>query len=191
MNEKDIVNLIREDEWMMEILKTTKKLDLPGWWIGAGFIRSKVWDHLHGFKQRTPISDIDVIYFDKGDFTDIEASAETTDKEIKYENLLKEIMPGVNWSVTNQARMHLFHNHPPYKSASEGLSHWIETATCIGIKIDENNKLILTAPHGIRDLVNLVLRPTPNTGESIERFDERVASKKWLTKWPKLKILRG
>lgn len=188
MNEDDIITLIKKDDWMMDILKTVQKLNLPDWWIGAGFIRSKVWDNLHGYKTRTPIPDIDVIYFDKNDFSKTEAAMDTTNKEIEYEKLLDKILPGVKWSVTNQARMHLFHNHKPYKSSEEGLSFWVETATCIGVKIDKENDLVLIAPHGIHDLVNLILHPTPNTGERIQKFNERISSKKWLTKWPKLKV---
>ena len=174
---------------MMGVLKAARKLDFPDWWIGAGFIRSKVWDNLHNYKVRTPIPDVDVIYFDKTDFSNEEAVAETTKKETEYENLLNEIMPGVEWSVTNQARMHLFHNHNPYKSSEEGLSYWVETATCVGVKLNDKDNLILIAPHGINDLVNLILRPTINTSENIKKFNERISGKKWLTKWPKLKVV--
>jgi len=189
VNENDIINLIKKDVWMMGVLKAARKLDFPDWWIGAGFIRSKVWDNLHNYKVRTPIPDVDVIYFDKTDFSNEEAVAETTKKETEYENLLNEIMPGVEWSVTNQARMHLFHNHNPYKSSEEGLSYWVETATCVGVKLNDKDNLILIAPHGINDLVNLILRPTINTSENIKKFNERISGKKWLTKWPKLKVV--
>ncbi len=71
-NEKDIIQLIKEDEWMMDILRAVKSLDLPDWWVCAGFVRSKIWDTLHGFKERTPISDIDVIYFDDTNIEELE-----------------------------------------------------------------------------------------------------------------------
>lgn len=186
MDEKDILSLIQKDRWMMEILKSVKRLNLPDWWIGAGFVRSKVWDFLHDHKVRTPIPDIDVIYFDKSDFSAEESLSETTKKEVEYEKQLREIMPGVDWSVTNQARMHLFHDDKPYKSSEEGLRHWVETATCIGVKLDEKDKLILTAPHGIYDLVNLIFRPTTTSYKNTKRFEERIKNKKWLSKWPKL-----
>jgi hypothetical protein len=189
MNKKDIITLINKDEWMMDVLKAARKLNFPNWWIGAGFIRSKVWDNLHNYKVRTPIPDVDVIYFDKTDFSSEEAVAETTKKETEYENLLNKIMPGVEWSVTNQARMHLFHNHEAYKTSEEGLSHWVETATCIGVKLNDKDNLILIAPHGINDLVNLILRPTINTSENIKKFNERISGKKWLAKWPRLKVV--
>lgn len=56
----------------MDILKTAKTLNLPEWWVCAGFVRSKIWDVLHGFIDRTPIPDVDVIYFDKGNIDEKE-----------------------------------------------------------------------------------------------------------------------
>src|SRR5579872_4590379 len=109
MTEEDILQIIQQDSWMMEILETVKKLSLPDWWIGAGFVRSKVWDTLHEYKTRTPIPDIDVIYFDSDDFSTKETKLFTTKEEKKYEKLLKKQHPHLNWSVTNQARMHHFH----------------------------------------------------------------------------------
>ncbi|HHP0981978.1 TPA: nucleotidyltransferase family protein, partial [Bacillus anthracis] len=47
--EQDIVRLIENDEWMMNVLQIAKSLELPDWWICAGFIRSKIWDTLHNY----------------------------------------------------------------------------------------------------------------------------------------------
>lgn len=189
MEEKDIISLIEQDAWMLNILQTAKKLQLPDWWIGAGFVRGKVWDHLHGYKNKTPLPDIDVIYFDVDDFTKEEMRQETTKSETNFEELLRNHIPDIQWSVTNQARMHVFHNHLPYKNSEEALSRWVETATCIGARLDENNQVILIAPHGIDDLVNLVLRPTPGVYDDTKRFYERISKKDWLNKWPKLQII--
>ncbi len=35
-NEMDILNLIKEDKWMMDILEAASTLNLPDWWICAG-----------------------------------------------------------------------------------------------------------------------------------------------------------
>jgi len=189
MTETDIINLIEKDSWMIEVLKTAKTLQLPDWWIGAGFVRSKVWDHLHHYSSPTALPDVDVIYFDKNDFSTGEADKETTSSEIKYEQKLKKILPEVSWSVTNQARMHLFHHHPPYQNSTQALSKWTETATCIAVSLDSHNRLILTCPHGISDLVNLILRPVPDSYHDLNFFHQRITQKKWLEKWPKLKVV--
>lgn len=37
-----LINIIESDIDMMKILKTVALLDLPNWWISAGFIRNKI-----------------------------------------------------------------------------------------------------------------------------------------------------
>ena len=192
MKKEDILQLIQKDQWMMQVLETVSSLGLPDWRIGAGFVRSKVWDYLHGLKIRTPLPDIDVIYFDKNDFSSGESGSFSTKAETKYQKKLSRLFPSVKWSVTNQARMHIFHKRKPYKSSEEGLSDWSETVTCIGVKI-KRGKPVLVAPYGIGDLVNLVLRPIPNYQEKYKHdpdaFKRRMTEKKWLKKWPRLKVV--
>lgn len=137
-SEKDIIKLIREDDWMMSILTTAKSLNLPDWWICAGFVRSKIWDTLHGYSKRTPISDIDVIYFDNRNIGESE--------EKRIEQKLNAIHPNEPWSVKNEARMHLANTIPPYLSSVDAISKFPETATALGVKLDEHNNLILV-PH--------------------------------------------
>lgn len=164
---------------MMEILRTVKGLNLPDWWIGAGFIRSKVWDILHDYTNRTPIPDIDVIYLNRN---------EPIQEELSYESKLKILRPDINWSVKNQAKMHVRHNDKPYKTSSQALAQWVETATCIGCRLTKNNKVIITAPQGIKDLVGFILRPI-HPSKNLNLFYERIKKKKWLEKWPKLKVV--
>lgn len=189
MNTEDIIELIKNDPWMMDLLKIVKQLSLPDWWIGAGFVRGKVWDILHDYAKRTPLPDIDVIYFDKKDFSEDEMEKETTKAEAKYEKLLKKSHPEINWSVTNQARMHVFHSDLPYRNSKEALAQWVETATCVGVHLDNNDKLVLIAPQDIHDLVNLIVQPTPTFRKNPVLFKKRLKEKEWLKKWPKLKVV--
>lgn len=187
MTDKGICKLIESDPWMMEILIMAKKLELPDWWIGAGFVRGKVWDHLHEYTKRTPLPDIDVIYFEHFNPSQLEIM-QIKKQEKMHEETLKKLRPEINWSVTNQSRMHLFHNDNPYHTATQALAQWVETATCVGVTLDEKDNVILTAPRGIEDLVNLILRPTPDNIKDPKTFNERIQKKQWLTKWPKLQI---
>jgi uncharacterized protein len=192
VTEQDIIDLIKKDPWMMEILKTASSLNLPDWWIGAGFVRSKVWDYQHGYRKRTPIPDIDLIYFDKNDFLEKEAGSFSTKNEDKYQEILAKFDPKIKWSVTNQARMHIFHKQKPYKNSEEALSQWSETATCIGVHL-EKDKLKMIAPYGTDDLINLILRRIPNYEKLFAfdpgAFERRIKEKKWLEKWPRLKVV--
>ncbi len=177
MTEQDILNLIEQDEWMMDVLRTAEKLNLPDWVIGAGFVRNKVWDHLHGF-ENTPLEDIDLVYFDKSNISE--------EKEKEYDKMLKEKLDAP-WSTKNHARIHLVCNTKPYKSTFDGLSRWPETATGIGVKL-EKKELKLITPNGIEDLVNLTLRSAPRFVSELKIIKDRIKKKEWLKKWPKLKV---
>jgi len=179
----DIMKLIKEDVWMMDILKTAKALQLPEWWICAGFVRSKIWDNLHGFEKRTRLEDIDVIYFDP---TNLDESIEK-----KYEDILKDLKMDIPWSVKNEARMHLKNNIQPYQSCVDAISKFPETATALGVKLNERDDIILTAPCGIDDAINGIIKPSPNflsSMEAIEIFEARLLQKNWKQKWPMLQI---
>ena len=178
MTEQDILNLISKDKWMMKILYIAKKLDLPDWIVGAGFVRNRVWDHLHGYnKPKVDTADIDLVYYDPN------GNDQKADEELS-ERLKKET--GIEWEVVNEAYAHKWNNLPPYKSTEDALSQWPETVTAIGVRL-KNGKLKLVAPYGISDLVNLIIRPSPKFAD-ISKVKERVKYKKWLEKWPKLKI---
>ncbi|WP_112180549.1 MULTISPECIES: nucleotidyltransferase family protein [Paraliobacillus] len=168
---------------MMTILQTAKTLNLPDWWICAGFIRAKIWDTLHEFTVKTNPTDIDVIYFDK------ENTNEVTEKNL--EAALKKLLPNVPWSVKNEARMHLPNDITPYKSSEDAISKFPETATALGVKLDAQGYVILTAPCGIEDVLQLEVRPTTYFKASEKRallYEERIKQKNWQSIWPKLKI---
>ncbi len=183
MTEQDILDLIKKDQWMMDLLRTAQSLHLPDWWIGAGFVRSTVWDHLHGFTTRTPIPDIDVIYFDKNEVR--------PEVDWAYDDRLRQLNSSVEWQVRNQARMHLKKGDAPYKDSADGLSKWVEIATCIGVKLKDDGSLELLAPHGIDDLVNLRVTANPLCIGNPELFNQRMDEKGWDKKWPKLKIVKS
>lgn len=183
MNEENIISLIKEDIWMMDILKSVKTFNLPDWWVCAGFVRSKIWDTLHHFSEKTPNPDIDVIYFDPAN------TEEATEKIL--EEKLRTLNPHIPWSVKNEARMHIKNKIPPYSSSVDAISKFPETATALGVRLDEKDNVIFTAPCGIHDVVNLEVKPTPFFTETKERIDiykDRISKKNWRSIWSNLNI---
>ncbi|AYF06199.1 MULTISPECIES: nucleotidyltransferase family protein [Bacillus] len=181
--EQDIIRLIENDEWMMNVLQLAKSLELPDWWICAGFVRSKIWDTLHNYEAKTAMPDVDVIYYDSLHKDEI--------YEQSLETKLKNIDATIPWSVKNQARMHVVNNMPPYSSSVDAISKFPETATALGVTLDELNNVILTAPCGIEDVLSLQVRPTDHFLESKERlhmYNTRVTKKNWQNKWPNITI---
>lgn len=183
-NKAEIIQLIEQDERMIEILRAAQVLNLPDWWICAGFVRSKIWDALHGFEERTPLSDIDVIYFDAENTGEVE--------EKGLEQQLMAAMPHIPWSVKNEARMHIRNNLPPYTSSQDAMAKFPETVTALGVKLDEQGDLLLFAPHGVKDVLNLEVRPTPYFRENenrLEIYRTRVSAKRWQDTWHRVKIV--
>lgn len=177
-NEQDVIDLIRKDQWMMNTLHAVQTLDLPDWWICAGFVRSKIWDTLHHFEERTAMPDIDMIYFD------LKNKQETEEKRL--ESLLCSSMPNIPWSVKNEARMHLRNNVNPYLDAEDAIAKFPETVTALGIRLDNNEQLQLTAPHGVKDVLQMTVHPTPLFAKSetlMEIYHTRMRTKNWSRHW--------
>ncbi len=59
-----LCNIIADDPVRWRMLGLVRSLRLPDCWVGAGFVRNAVWDHLHGNPASAPGGDVDVLWFD-------------------------------------------------------------------------------------------------------------------------------
>ena len=174
---RELIEIIARDSWMMEKMEIVRSLGLNDCWIGAGFVRNKIWDVKHG-KNRSQLNDLDVIYFDK--------TRNSENDDLVIENKLKEVDSGVNWSVKNQARMHVKNNHLPYEDCCDALSWWPETATAVAVRLSDKGRIEYIAPYGLEDLFHLVVRPTPKA--DLETYATRIEQKQWEKRWELLVI---
>lgn len=176
-----VLDMIAADPQAMAILRAVHDLALPDWAIGAGFVRNRVWDRAGGKRTPTPPSDIDVLYYDPADLSPA--------REAEYEARLRIAFPDVPpWSVTNQARIHLENGDPPYRSTLDALRCWLETPTCVAVRLGADGTLALLAPHGLDDLFALRVRPTPRGRERLDAYRRRMAAKNWRAVWPEVRI---
>jgi hypothetical protein len=165
----------------MRILCLVRDLGLPDCWVAAGFVRSCVWDYLHQRSTSPLPQDIDVIWYDC-----LKASPEG---DLFLEQVLRASDDAINWSVKNQARMHLHNADTPYQSATHAMAHWPETATAVGVRLSNDGIVEIAAPFGLDDLFNLVVRPTARfLNDKHSFYLDRVRDKKWQSIWPDLKI---
>jgi hypothetical protein len=165
---------------MMECLRAVERLQLPDWYIAAGFLRNVIWDFLHEKQSRTPLNDVEVVYDDPADLGQV--------KECELEVALQGSLPGINWEVRNQARMHIPNGHAPYRDAEHAMVHWPEIPTCVGVRIEPNGGLKVVAPFGIGENWSLRVAPNPVVRYPASLYNGRIREKRWLEHWPKLKV---
>jgi len=179
-DEQTVIDIIAADAWAMDVLWLARSLGLPDWAIGAGFVRGLVWDRLCRHTQRTPLNDIDIVYFD---------AAETgRAREQAAEAELSAARIDQRWSVRNMARMHLKNRDTPYRDTGHAIGHWLETPTAVAVRLLDSGALELLAPHGVADLLAGRVRPTPAGLRKPAEYRARVASKDWPSRWPRVRI---
>jgi hypothetical protein len=118
-----LVALAAASDELMAALRQVRALRLRTWCIGAGTIRSLVWDALHGFPSDMTRQDVDVAYFD---------DAAPPERDAELEARLRAAMPDLRWEVTNQAGVHRWFESAlgqpvaPLRSLEQGVATWPE-----------------------------------------------------------------
>ena len=180
-----LVQMVRSNPSLMELLRAARSLKLKSWCIGAGAVRSLVWDKLHGFTTPSHIDDVDLVYYD-------ETAGAERDSELAKQ--LLEFAPSACWEVTNQAQVHEWFLAArsevvqPLRSLEDGIATWPEYATCVGVRLSLDDTIEVVAPHGLGDLFHLRVRHNPIRA-SAAVFKERVTSKRFTERWPMLSIV--
>jgi len=176
--------IVRGTPWLFTVLETVRSLGLPDWYLAAGAIRNTVWDVLHGSTSLQPLSDLDVIYFDPANLAD------------DAEDKLRAAAPEYAWEVTNQASVHRWQSRatgcdiPAYESIATSMASWPETATAVGVRLDDRGTMEFIAPHGLVDLFSLTVRPSPAASDP-HAYTSRLQQKAWHLRWPRLLITQA
>src|SRR5689334_15263335 len=95
-----LARIVLSTGWLVELLQTIRELGPSGAWIAAGAVRDTVWDVLTGRPSTKPYGDVDVVYW---------AAADTEESAALHEERLRSVRPDIEWEVTNQATVHLWH----------------------------------------------------------------------------------
>jgi hypothetical protein len=173
--------LIALDASRLRVLELVRELGLPDCWVAAGFVRNCVWDHLHGRPSSPLPQDIDVIWY--------APEQAVPERDAALELALQGRDGALAWSVKNQARMHLRNGDEPYRSACDAMRHWPETATAVGVRLNDSGDIEVAAPLGLDDLFDLRVRPTRRfAAEKHAVYLDRIRSKNWQASWPCLQI---
>lgn len=179
-HEARLIELLSADGRVMRLLRAVRDLGIEPWCIAAGTVRNLVWDDLHGFTDPTLPSDVDVLVYD---------SVADRSYERELESRLYATVPEVRWEVVNQATIHLYNGDvEPYASIEDAMSRWADLVTAVGAHLGADDEVSIIAPGGIEDLFALRVRPNLATPTAAEVYRERMASKGWKDRWPRLTI---
>jgi hypothetical protein len=180
MSSSPIARIIAQDPVGMKQLRAARTLGLPDWCIAAGFVRNRVWDHLHGIAPPRSPPDIDVLYYDAADL-----SKET---EQALEARLGALEPAP-WQIRNQARMHVWKGVPQHRDTAHSMTYWLETVTAVGVRLEADDSLTVIAPLGTDDLLGLQCQPTAFGRTQLDAYEARIASKRWRALWPRVRFV--
>jgi len=170
----------------MRALVTARDVDPPDWLLGAGTVRSLVWDFLHDGADPTPPNDLDLVFFDPDSLGE--------GREAEVGGALIERAPELPWDVKNQAAVHLWYPRvfgvevEPLTSSADAVGTWPETATCVAVRLYRDHRLEIVAPFGLEDLFGLVCRRNPRR-VTTEEYRRRVQSKRVAERWPMVTIV--
>ena len=85
--------------------------------------------------------------------------------------------------------MHERNGDGPYRSATDAMRYWPETATAVGVRLGQRGETEVAAPLGLDDLFGLIVRPTGRfVADKRAVYLARIHSKDWERRWPGLRI---
>jgi hypothetical protein len=176
--------IVSDSPLLSSILCNWDEIALPNSWLVAAAIAQTVWNHTFGYPPTHGINGIDIVYFDANDLS--EAS------EAEHSARIREafsVLP-VWIDVKNRVRVHSWYETKfgyaikPYTSTAEAITTFPTTAAAVGLRPGHGN-LELSAPYGLSDLLNAVVRP--NKKQITREIYDKV--NRWTSLWPGLKII--
>ncbi|HPF42735.1 MAG TPA: nucleotidyltransferase family protein [Bacillota bacterium] len=184
-NKEKLIDIIKQNVEVDKVINTLEKIDLPGWYVGAGCVVQSVWNHISGFDPMYGIKDIDVIYYDEHDLS--------YEKEDEIRKMVKKECGYINLDVDviNEARVHLWYKQKfgidlkQYTSTEDAIDSWPSTASAIGIR-KAGTEYVIYAPYGLEDAFSGIIRANKKV---ISKEIFLAKADKWKKKWEWLTIL--
>jgi uncharacterized protein len=169
----------------VEALKRARDLSLPSWYLAAGCVAQTVWNARTGRPLEDGIRDYDLPYFDSQNL-----SWEAEDIAIRAGETAFAGLP-CPVEIRNEARVHLWYEQhfgvacPPYASTEAAIATFPTTATCVGVRLREDDSWKIFAPRGLSDLLGMVVRPTMALSPR-HVYEAKVS--RWRRQWPSLTV---
>lgn len=177
---------LERNNMLIEVLRRAATMKLPEWYLAAGCITQTVWNMVTEKPPEHGIDDYDVVYFDDSDL-----SWEAEDLVIQAGARLFADLP-VRVEIRNQARGHLWYPQkfgvpcPQHRSTEGAILSWLTGTALFGVRLLDDGSWSVFAPWGFTDILNLVVRPNPISGDKMV-YDRKAA--RWQALWPGLVVI--
>jgi len=183
--EAQLVEILRANDTLMQVLRTVRDLGLPDWRLFSGAVYQSVWNARTGRPAGFGTKDYDIGYFDP------DTSWDAEDVWIKrvadaFEEPLKSQV-----EVRNQARVHLWapqkfgEDFAPLFSTDEAPARFVAPAFAVGVRLEADDSISVHSAYGLADVFDMVIRPTPRRGRA-KGWETIVAKLK--ARWPELTV---
>lgn len=183
--EARLVEILRGNENLMQVLRTVRDLGLPDWRLFSGAVYQSVWNAQTGRVAGFGTKDYDIGYFDP------DTSWDAEDVWIKrvadaFEEPLKSQV-----EVRNQARVHLWapqkfgEAFDPLSCTDDAPARFVAPAFAVGVRMEADDSLSVHSAYGLTDVFDMVIRPTPQRGKA-KGWDAIIA--KLRDRWPELTV---
>jgi hypothetical protein len=182
---KELERILFASPILEPIFRQWSGISLPDCWLAAGAVAQTVWNAAFGFTPDHGLSDVDLVYFDAADLSEV--------GEARHAERLQILFAGlpVRLDVKNEARVHLWYEGKfgyaisPYTSTAHAITTFPTTATAIGAQ-PTSQGLSISAPFGLSDLFGLIVRPN-KTQITRSIYEAKLA--RWRSIWPKLTFI--
>jgi len=177
--------ILRGTPPLMQVMRTARRLDLPDWLIFSGAVYQPVLNHLTGRPLDYGIRDYDLAYFDGSDLSYEAEDAVICRVRSAFDEPLRSMV-----EVRNQARVHLWFEakfgepYTPLSCSAEALERFTSPSFAVAARLEDDDRLHILAPFGLRDLFALRLRPNPRR----RTLGFAPACENVLRRWPELVV---
>ncbi|MDM8353249.1 nucleotidyltransferase family protein [Brevundimonas diminuta] len=184
--ETRLIDIIRADADVMQVLTVVRELDLPDWRLFSGAVYQGVWNARTGRAPGYGVKDYDIGYFDP------DTSWAAEDAVIKRVAAAFDAPVRERVEVRNQARVHIWFEGKfgePYEaltSTDEAPARFVAPAFAVGVRLEKDDALSVVAPFGLEDVFDMVIRPNPTRGLA-KGWDKAIANARG--RWPEITVI--
>ena len=181
-----LVEIVRADADLMQVLTTVRGLGLPDWRVFSGAVYQSVWNAVTGRPVGYGRKDFDLGYFDP------DTSWDAEDVVIKRVAAAFDEPFRSDVEVRNQARVHLWfmdrfgEDYEPLRDTDAALTRFVAPAFALGVRQEDDDTISVAAPFGLQDVFDMVIRPNPNRPLA-RGWDKVVVSAR--ERWPELTVI--